>query len=1175
VLVLAIMTVGESVVSAQSKLDPEIFKEYIDKLRDITGVSEDAALRGALDTTKESNGKFNLDKAISLLIEQQKEDRRSGDGAEETMTSTPTVAVNQSSQPNNGVVDLTQDFQAQKEIALALSMEEHNRSSTSSTSATNTRPPGVTQEDQDVSKALEASLMESNKRRRSQDIGNPEDRKRDDGWPVGLKNVGQTCWFSAVIQSFFHLPAFRILVLNFKPPQREPSDTKERKILDFMLELRKLFSLLVGSQKKYVDPSCAVDILRGCLGGGEAACNNQQDVSEFTHRLLDWLEEAFKIRDKYNRPDQVIGTNGASKEQQAMEIEVEKCDKEKVVENDIDHDEGILEDGESSTISSGNPMFDLFYGRMKIEGKNQGNTFSREEQFGQLPLQVNNFTNIHDSLEASTAHQYIDASSQSDLQNVQLALKKSGQERWITQLPPVLFFELSRFQYNQQKRMAEKVNNFLDFPRTIYMDRYMEHNQEYTRAKREQVKKLKEEKDRLNSELQNYLQYGDQSSQSIPLVTILNGTLQFARSCVPGSGGGGQVEAVPAQVKSPAPSSHSMQVDSPCCSPVSLTPASSTTNLSSSPNLLTSPAPSKLKQLPDGSLQIPIRVEGINPTNSTPDKQEQTPMEVEAEDDAGNGAVMTDVTGGSDASVGMTAGEATHMGMPHVPAPKHITELEMKVLSSCLTRWRKEIEDELALLKSALYKVENSISSMYSCPDLQLQEYHLHAVMVHEGDVNQGHYWAYVYHPEKRVWLKFNDNTVSESSEEGMKTESVGGRLNTSAYSLIYIDASRPDIIKSEDALGLKKGLPEDLEQYVCEDNKCFASEILTWKEQQLKKKQDAEMNEAGRVLIGDDPEIQIIETKNDLKSDHAVLAEDMMGKVMADMVAKCMAGQGPKNLAQVKEDVWQTVLKKCDHADCKLDNFVSYLLGVDCDNDILSRALAEHIAHPNQDLANSSFGRQWMNEAREELRQGGSVAEETIKLHRAYHNYRIAAYYFVIGVDRYNDSKLEEAVELLTMAYIVNDKLSKDKLSCKNTLGMPTRGLIKYFQIAVESLNSALVEEFQSKNNPKEVSQRVNKVLVPAIHLLQHRTNSAADPANRDAELLENVRGRWCALLESPMPEQKNQYWNAIFHKVVPDDNSVIMKQPQNLRYPTQVEDLQLANKFRNIMQTVLNEDS
>ncbi len=30
-----------------------------------------------------------------------------------------------------------------------------------------------------------------------------------------------------------------------------------------------------------------------------------------------------------------------------------------------------------------------------------------------------------------------------------------------------------RFQYNQEKRMAEKVNSFLDFPEVIYMDRYV------------------------------------------------------------------------------------------------------------------------------------------------------------------------------------------------------------------------------------------------------------------------------------------------------------------------------------------------------------------------------------------------------------------------------------------------------------------------------------------------------------------------------------------------------------------------------------------------------------------------------------------------------------------------------------------------------------------------------
>jgi len=32
---------------------------------------------------------------------------------------------------------------------------------------------------------------------------NPHERKRIGRWPVGLKNVGNTCWFSAVIQVCF------------------------------------------------------------------------------------------------------------------------------------------------------------------------------------------------------------------------------------------------------------------------------------------------------------------------------------------------------------------------------------------------------------------------------------------------------------------------------------------------------------------------------------------------------------------------------------------------------------------------------------------------------------------------------------------------------------------------------------------------------------------------------------------------------------------------------------------------------------------------------------------------------------------------------------------------------------------------------------------------------------
>ena len=45
------------------------------------------------------------------------------------------------------------------------------------------------------------------------------------------------------------------------------------------------------------------------------------------------------------------------------------------------------------------------------------------------------------------------------------------------------------------------------------------------------------------------------------------------------------------------------------------------------------------------------------------------------------------------------------------------------------------------------------------------------------------------------MWLKFNDNTVNEASWEELLKESVGGHSNTSAYSLVYIDTSKPEIL--------------------------------------------------------------------------------------------------------------------------------------------------------------------------------------------------------------------------------------------------------------------------------------------------------------------------------------------------------------------------------------------
>lgn len=70
--------------------------------------------------------------------------------------------------------------------------------------------------------------------------------------------------------------------------------------------------------------------------------------------------------------------------------------------------------------------------------------------------------------------------------------------------------------------------------------------------------------------------------------------------------------------------------------------------------------------------------------------------------------------------------------------------------------------------------------------------YHLHAVLVHEGQANAGHYWAYIYNQPRKRWLKYNDISVTESSWEELERDSFGGLRNASAYCLMYISEKLP-----------------------------------------------------------------------------------------------------------------------------------------------------------------------------------------------------------------------------------------------------------------------------------------------------------------------------------------------------------------------------------------------
>ena len=77
----------------------------------------------------------------------------------------------------------------------------------------------------------------------------------------------------------------------------------------------------------------------------------------------------------------------------------------------------------------------------------------------------------------------------------------------------------------------------------------------------------------------------------------------------------------------------------------------------------------------------------------------------------------------------------------------------------------------------------------------------------------------------------------------------------------------------------------------------------------------------------------------------------------------------------------------------------------------------------------------------------------------------------------------------------------------------MVYKGLVQQFQLAVEAVNEKLVKEFETGSDPASVARRVGEILVPAIHILQARTNKT--PSGKDATILEEVSlggGGWVA---------------------------------------------------------------
>ena len=118
--------------------------------------------------------------------------------------------------------------------------------------------------------------------------------------------------------------------------------------------------------------------------------------------------------------------------------------------------------------------------------------------------------------------------------------------------------------------------------------------------------------------------------------------------------------------------------------------------------------------------------------------------------------------------------------------------------------------------------------------------YHLHGVLVHSGDLNAGHYYAFLKPEKEGAWFKFDDDRVTRATNREALEENFGGeythvngnlgqrnpytrtwssKRSMSAYMLVYIRESRLDNMLMP---GIEVKAPQHLAERVAEEKAAF-----------------------------------------------------------------------------------------------------------------------------------------------------------------------------------------------------------------------------------------------------------------------------------------------------------------------------------------------------------------
>nr|XP_024652282.1 ubiquitin carboxyl-terminal hydrolase 28 isoform X18 [Macaca nemestrina]XP_024652283.1 ubiquitin carboxyl-terminal hydrolase 28 isoform X18 [Macaca nemestrina] len=715
--------------------------------------------------------------------------------------------------------------------------------------------------------------------------------------------------------------------------------------------------------------------------------------------------------------------------------------------------------------------------------------------------------------------------------------------RWFTKLPPVLTFELSRFEFNQSLGQPEKIHNKLEFPQIIYMDRYMYRSKELIRNKRECIRKLKEEIKILQQKLERYVKYGSGPAR-FPLPDMLKYVIEFA-STKPASGS---------------------------C------PPESDTHMT----------------LPLSSVHCPVSDQTSKESTST----ESSSLDVESTFSSPEDSLHK--------SKPLTSSRSS-MEMPAQPAPRTVTDEEINFVKTCLQRWRSEIEQDIQDLKNCIASTTQTIEQMYCDPLLRQVPYRLHAVLVHEGQANAGHYWAYIYNQPRQSWLKYNDISVTESSWEEVERDSYGGLRNVSAYCLMYINDKLPyfnaEAAPNEsDQMSEVEALSVELKHYIQEDNWRFEQEVEEWEEEQSCKipQMESSTNSSSQDFsTSQEPSVASSHGVRCLSSEHAVIVKEQTAQAIANtarayeksgveaalsevMLSPAMQGVilaiakarqtfdrdgSEAGLIKAFHEEYSRLYQLAketptSHSDPRLQHVLVYFFQNEAPKRVVERTLLEQFADKNLSYDERSISIMKVAQAKlKEIGPDDMNMEEYKKWHEDYSLFRKVSVYLLTGLELYQKGKYQEALSYLVYAYQSNAAL----LMKGPRRGVKESVIALYRRKCLLELNAKAASLFET-NDDHSVTEGINvmnELIIPCIHLIINN-----DISKDDLDAIEVMRNHWCSYLGQDIAENLQLCLGEFLPRLLdPSAEIIVLKEPPTIR-PNSPYDL--CSRFAAVMESI-----